>query len=169
MYMLPVKVVPHLEKEELEELAREESSLKQARRYLALLQAYRTNYYPDCEAIADLFLVSTQTVYNWIKAWNREGLEGIRIDKPSGRPKKLNKAEREQLIETILHSPRESGYRFSTWTLKAISNHVSREFDKEMSESGIYKMLRRNDIVQVKPRPMPAKGDPKKNANLNGA
>ncbi|MBD3255424.1 MAG: hypothetical protein GF383_10040, partial [Candidatus Lokiarchaeota archaeon] len=62
--MLPVKVVPHLEKEELEELVREESSLKQARRYLALLQAYRTNYYPDCEAIAELFLVSTQTVYN---------------------------------------------------------------------------------------------------------
>jgi transposase len=163
--MLPLKVVPHLEQEELEELVQEEDSLKQARRYLAILQAYRTNYYPDCKAIADFFLVSRQTVYNWIKAWNREGLEGIQVETPPGRPETLNEDEQEQLFEVILRSPRESGYQFSTWTLSAISEYISERFDEEMTESGIWKLLTRNDIVQVKPRPMPAKGDPKKNAN----
>ena len=165
MHMLPVKVVPHLKKEDLEELIQEEDSLKQARRYLAILYACRTNYYPDCQAIADLFLVSRQTVYNWFRAWNEEGLEGTLIEKPPGRPKTLDEADREQLFEVILRPPRESGHQFSTWTLSAISEYISEEFDEEMTESGIWKMLTRNDIVQVKPRPMPAKGDPKKNAN----
>mgnify|MGYP006298921345 FL=1 len=163
--MVPLKVVPHLEKEELEELVQEEDSLKQARRYLAILQAYRTHYYPDCQAIADFFLVSRQAVYNWVKAWNREGLEGIQIEKPPGRPVTLSEDQRERLFEVILSSPRKSGHQFSTWTLSAISEYISEEFDEDMTESGIWKMLTRNGIVQVKPRPMPAKGDPKKNAN----
>jgi len=163
--MLPLKAIPHLEKEELEELVQEEDSLKQARRYLAILQAYRTNYYPNCQAIADFFLVSRQTVSNWILTWNEEGLEGIQVEKPPGRPETLNEEEQEQLFEVILRSPRKSGYKFSTWTLSAISKYIAEEFDEDMSVSGIWKMLDRNDIVQVKPRPMPAKADPKKNAN----
>jgi transposase len=68
----------------------------------------------------------------------------------------------------ICKSPRKSGYNFSTWTLSTIAEPISRKFDEEMSESGISRMLDRNDIVLVKPRPMPAKGDPKKNAIFNG-
>lgn len=165
--MLPLKVIPHLKRETLEELVREEESAKQARRYLAILQAYRTNCYPDCKKIADFFLVCRQTVYNWVKAWNKGGLEGIQIEKQSGRPPTLNEEEQEQLFETICKSPRKSGYNFSTWTLSAIAEHISRKFDEDISESGISRMLDRNDIVLVKPRPMPAKGEPKKNANLN--
>lgn len=166
--MLPLKITPHLEKEELEELFRENKSAKQAMRYLAILQAYRTNYYPNCQKIADLLVVSRQTVYNWMKAWNREGLKGIQIKKQLGRPKKLTQAERQYLFEIILRSPRELGFKFSTWTLKAISEYISQEFGKDISLSAISRMLARNDIVQVKPRPMPAKGDPKKSAPLSG-
>ena len=166
--MLPLKITPYLEKEELEELLRKERSAKQARRYLAILHAYRTNYYPDCQKIADLLVVSRQTVYNWMKAWNREGLKGIRIKKQPGHPKKLIRAERKHLFKIILRSPRESGFDFSTWTLKAISEYISQRFGTQMSLSAISRMLARNDIVQIKPRPMPAKGDPKKSALLSG-
>lgn len=165
--MLPLKVIPHLKREELKKLFQKEKSAKQAKRYLAILQAYRTNYYPDCQRIADLLLVSRQAVYNWIKAWNWEGVEGIRIKKQPGRPQKLTWIEREQLFKIILRSPRESGFNFSTWTLKAISEYISQEFEKDISLSAISRMLARNDIVQIKPRPMPAKGDIKKSAHLN--
>lgn len=103
-----------------------------------------------------------------MKAWNRERLERIEIEKQPGRPPKLDEAEQEQLFETVLKSLRKSGYKFSMWTLKAISEHMSREFGKEISESGISRLFDRNDIVQIKPCPMPAKADPKKNAISNG-
>lgn len=165
--MIPLKVIPHLEKENLEELFRKEKSAKQARRYLAILEAYRTNYYPDCQKIADLLLVSRHAVYNWIKAWNKEGVEGIQIKKQPGRSGKLTQIEQEHLFKIVLRSPRESGFKFSTWTLKAISEYILQEFGDKMSLSAISRMLARNNIVQIKPRPMPAKGIPQKNAILS--
>jgi transposase len=164
--MNPLKVIPHIKKEELKDLFRNESSAKQARRYLAILQAYRTNYYPNCRKIAELLVVSRETVYRWIKAWNKEGVKGIQIKKQPGRPTKLSQREKEHLFEIVLRPPREMGFSFSTWTLKAISEYILQEFGKEMSVSGISRMLARNDIVQIKPRPMPAKADPKKKVLL---
>ncbi len=48
------------------------------------------------------------------------------------------------------------------WTLKAIAGHVEKEYDETMSLNGVYRMLKRNDLSRVVPRPMPAKADPKK-------
>lgn len=56
-------------------------------------------------------------------------------------------------------SPREIGYDFSIWTLKAIRRHIKRKQKKKMLISGTYRMSKRNNLSWIVTRLMPAKAD----------
>lgn len=164
--MAPLKIIPHVEFNELQRLYRQEKSKKQAIRYLAVMQAYETNFYPKVSRIAQNLKVSSRTVYNWMHAWNERGLEGLKLQSSPGRPPILSEAEQDHLFEVVQTNPRTLGFDFSTWALKTITSYIQNVFNQEMSISGVHTMLTRNDIVLVKPRPMPAKADPEKKKNL---
>ncbi|MHA1394242.1 MAG: IS630 family transposase, partial [Promethearchaeota archaeon] len=137
-------------------------SAKQKIRLLAIIWGYQSNFYPKVQDTANRLGVTRSTVYHWIRKWNKYGLKGILIKKPSGAPRKLTDQECAELIQDILENPRNSGYDFSTWTLKAIVAHISTKFNKVMTISGVHAMLKRNNITLVMPRPLPTKGDPHK-------
>ena len=80
----------------------------------------------------------------------------------TGSPEILSEEIKSQLIEDVLKSPRDLGYDFSHWTLKAIVGHLEEVYDVKMSISGLARFLKRNNITRIVPRPMPAKGDEKK-------
>ncbi|MHA1896056.1 MAG: helix-turn-helix domain-containing protein [Promethearchaeota archaeon] len=61
-----------------------------------------------------------------------------------------------------MHNPRDLGYEFSTWTLKAIAAHMYAKFNKVMTLGGVPTMLKRNNIRLVVPRPISVRGDPVK-------
>ncbi|MHA1821925.1 MAG: helix-turn-helix domain-containing protein [Promethearchaeota archaeon] len=90
--------------------------------------------------------VTWQTVYNLIKEWNEDGLNGILLKKQSGAPKILTEQECLELIQDILHNPRDLGYEFSIWILKAIAAHMYARFNKVMTLGGVHTMLERNNI-----------------------
>jgi len=163
----PIKVVEHLPLNELIKISKKEKSAKQKIRFLAIIWGYQRNFYPDARDIANKLGVTRQTVYNWIKKWNKDGLNGILLKKPSGAPRILTEQECLELIQDILHNPRDLGYEFSTWTLKAIVTHMYAKFNKVMTLGGVHAMLKRNNIRLVVPRPIPVKGDPVKKKHLN--
>ncbi|MHA1729875.1 MAG: helix-turn-helix domain-containing protein [Promethearchaeota archaeon] len=165
--MLPPKLIQHVPIEALEKLYRNETLMKQARRYLAILECYRTNYYPNLRKIGSLLRVSPQTVGNWVRQWNELGVEGLTIKKPTGRPSTLSGEEVNEFISIIELNPREYGYNFSTWTLKKMKVFIKDKFNHSLDLSSISRILKQNDMVRIIPRPMPAKGDPKKKNNLN--
>ena len=165
--MLPAKIVEHLPLSKLKEICKQTKSSKQMIRFQAIIWSYETHFYPKVEDISKRLDITKSAIYYWIRAWNKHGLEGITIKKPNGAPKKLTGSEREQLINDILHNPRDIGYDFSTWTLKAIEAHILKKFGKTMTIGGIHDMLKRNRISLVVPRPMPVKGDLEKNSSSN--
>lgn len=167
IHMLPLKLIPHIPIEKLEKIYKNEPFSKQSRRFLAILEGYRTNFYPNIKRISKLLRVSLKTVRNWIHDWNEYGPEGLIIKKQEGRPSTLSDEEITKFISIIELNPRDFGYNFSTWTLKTMKDLILEEFKKDLSLSAISRMLKQNDIVKIKPRPMPAKGDPKKKNNLN--
>lgn len=163
--MLPIKIIPHLTREELEVRYKKEKNAHQLKRYQAILWAYDTNFYPNVKRIAKRLRVTERTVYNWINTWNKEGPDGLIIKKSSGHPPILNPEEQEEFIEDVLRHPREVGYDFSSWTLKAMAEHMKQKFGRSMSLSGIFRLLKRHNITLLVPRPLPAKGDEKKKRN----
>lgn len=164
--MLPVKLKPHLSEAEIVRLCRTEKNAKQLKRFQAILWGFETNLYPNVEKIAKKLCVSKRTVYGWFKDYNDKGLKGILIKKQTGRPRTLQDEEKETFIAEILQSPREVGFETGTWTLKAMVKHLEEHYKKRISLSGVHRMLKREKITRLVPRPMPAKADKKNNGSL---
>ncbi len=161
--MFPLQIKRHVSFEELKNLFRKTDKKSLAIRYLAILKMYEGE---DAPKAAREVYVTPQSVRNWVHRWNEQGPKGLIPEPQSGRPPVLKEEEREVLINDVLKSPREIDYDFSTWTLKAIVGHVKKKFGKEMSISGVDRMLKRENLSRVVPRPMPAKADPQKKLNF---
>jgi len=164
--MATIQIVPHLTKEELLKAFKQEKDARVSQRIHIILCGYETNYYPRVNEIMKFFKISNATVYKWINRWNEDGLEGLQIKKAKGRDPILTIDEKNQHINLICRNPRESGFDFSSWTLNMQANHILEEFGKTISISAISRMLKKNNIVQIVPRTLPAKGDPKKKKSL---
>jgi transposase len=164
--MVPTRLVPHLTYEELLQALKKERDARVAQNIQIILWGYEKNYYPKVKEITKLLHISKVTVHKWIQRWNENGLEGLQIKKANGRPPLLTIEEKNQVIKVICKHPRESGFEFSTWTLKMIAKYILDQFGKEISLPSVSQMLHQNKIVQLVPRTLPAKGDAKKKKNL---
>ena len=160
--MLPLKVIPHMPKEELQNLVKHEKSARKLKRLQAILWCYKTNYYVYTKRIASKIYVTPSTICNWVHAWNKKGLDGLKIGRSSGKKPVLDPKEQEEFIRDVTQNPRNLGYEFSTWTLKSMKMHMHAKFGKTMSLTGIFYMLRRHNVIRLVPRAIPAKGDKKK-------
>lgn len=63
--------------------------------------------------------------------------------RPIGRPKTVNEQYLERLKELVSHSPREYGYSFRSWTAEWLSKQLAKEFDIEVSERHINRLLQK--------------------------
>jgi transposase len=78
--------------------------------------------------ILALWNVSTQTVYNWLWSFVREGWEGIRPQKAPGRPPRLTKTEKRQLCDLVKAGPEAAGYATGCWTSVLIQDLIYQQF-----------------------------------------
>ena len=60
-----------------------------------------------------------------------------------GRPKRVNEEYLARLKELVSQSPRDCGYAFSRWTAQCLSRHLAKEFDIEISERHINRLLKK--------------------------
>ena len=157
--MKKLEIKHHISFKDLQTLYNTAQSGKIAKRYLAILQLYLGNSVPEA---ARHVYASEVVVRLWVHRWNTEGSEGLLDRKRDGRPPKLSKEQREELISTVLSSPKDAGYDNSTWVLKSISAHVKTTYGEDYTLSGLNRMLKRENLTRLVPRPMPAKADPKK-------
>jgi hypothetical protein len=93
------------------------------REYDAMPQHQSINIQPSTDVLA----ISTT------KSLNRQ---------PVGRPKTVNQAYLDRLRELVTHSPKTFGYSFNRWTAYWLKRHLSAEFQVEVSERHINRLLR---------------------------
>jgi transposase len=60
-----------------------------------------------------------------------------------GRPKTIDDRYLERLKELIARSPRECGYAFERWTAQWLSRHLAKEFEIEISDRHINRLLKK--------------------------
>ena len=86
---------------------------------------------------------STSSVCRWKQALAESGPAALASKPVSGRPRKLQPAECEQLLELLLKGARAYGYPNELWTLKRIAAVIRREFGVIYHPNHVWRLLRR--------------------------
>lgn len=141
---------------ELKQLFRKEKNALLSSRLRAVYLALMGKSAPE---IAALLGYRRRTIQNWVYAYNKCGLEGLRDTPGRGSRCKLN-AEQLQWLRQRLEEgpPPESG--LSVFHGKDIQQLIEQQFGVTYHLHSIYKLLHRLGYSYVSSRPEHPKGDP---------
>lgn len=87
----------------------------------------------------------TTTGYNWVHAWNDDGLEGLEPDFRGGRPSKLTPQEEDYFIKLLVED--------DPWKMAEIHELLAEEFDVEYSDRHLRRKLESYGMKNAKPYP----------------
>jgi len=90
------------------------------------------------DELALLFGVTEQSVYNWYKAWESEGIEGLKLKPGRGRKPKLQDENLDQVkrIKILVENDPQN--------LKNVVNKINEEFGIELSKKTLKRFLKKN-------------------------
>lgn len=93
---------------------------------------------------------SHETARYWISMVKAGQIHNWKV-LPVGRPKTVNDQYLARLEELVSRSPREYGYSFRRWTARWLSKHLATEFDIEISDRHINRLLKQMGL-STRPR-----------------
>ena len=76
-------------------------------------QAMYLGFSFDWKTVATILKRDYDTILEWVKAYNENGLKGLNSDKPTGRPASLTEAQQDEVKRTVQMSPRKLDLKFS--------------------------------------------------------
>jgi transposase len=110
--------------------------------------------------IASLVRVNDQTVRNWLRRYESEGIAGLYDEERSGAPRKVTSAYEERLLEIVRQRPRALEQSFSMWTMQRLADFLSAELGIHLSKATIQRLLVENEIVFSRPQHTVSSPDP---------
>ena len=116
-------------------------------RYQAMYLSFRF----DWKTIASIIKRDYDTVLEWVKAYNENGLQGLNSDKPSGRPSSLAAEQQDEVKQTVKTSPRNLGLKFSNWNCKNLSWWIFKRFHVKLGREAVRLLLHKLGFVLIKP------------------
>ena len=101
-----------------------------------------------------------QTVRNWIKRFNAEGIAGLYDAPRPGAPPKVTPAYRERLLVVVRQRPRSLGQPYSMWTLQRLADFMAEETGIRIVDTSVGRILAAHDIVMSRPQHKISSPDP---------
>jgi len=86
------------------------------------------------QEIADIFGITSQSVNNWIKRFEANGLEGLKTKKGQGRPRIFDKSKDAEKVKKIVKTERQR--------LKLAKSELENELGKEFSMKTLNRFLK---------------------------
>lgn len=119
--------------------------------------------YPDTET-AEVSGRCPLTISNYVDAYQKSGLTGLRREVSTGKPSKLSAHQRQVLQETIAYkTPVDVGFPArSNWTLSWVIQFIEWEWGKSYTPKGTSKLLHSLDLYNTRPTHTLEKADPVK-------
>ena len=158
--MRPLQLSPQSAErlDELRELYRTTKDVRlRTRAQMVLLAA---EHGMEAPAIALIVRESDQTVRNWLKRYEAEGIEGLGDAPRPGAPKKVTPEYVAQLIEVVRLRPRALGLPFSMWTLARLADYMAEQTGIRVSTETVREHLKAADIVLSRPQHQISSPDP---------
>jgi len=84
---------------------------------------------------------NASSVMRWRNARRKRGAEGLRVRSSPGRPWKLDRKQRQRLVQLLLQGPRMHGYRTNLWTTARIAELIDREFGIQYHRDHVGRLL----------------------------
>lgn len=110
--------------------------------------------------IARLVRMTEQTVRNWIKRFNAEGINGLQdAPRPGGIPT-VTPAYCKRLLEVIRRRPRALNLPFSLWSLQRLADFMAEETSIRVSHETVRRVLKVGGIVLSRPQHTISSPDP---------
>lgn len=122
----------------------------QARRLLALA-AVRDGQ--SREAAARIGGMDRQTLRDWVHAYNEHGIEGLRNERPPGRPPKLAPEHKLELKSIVEKGPDPERDGVVRWRRVDLQRIVKEQFGVEVSEDTIGRVLHQLGFSHISVRP----------------
>jgi len=114
------------------------------------------------EQVAQVVLVTSNTIYAWHKRWRQHGVAGLRDGDRTGRPAKADQAYLQELARVLELDPRTLELPFSIWTLNRLRLYLAEQtglllsytrFRALMSREGYRWKEPKHDLSHLQDRP----------------
>lgn len=112
--------------------------------------------------VAEALGVSWRSVHNWFLAWSKDGDQGLKTQGKPGPPPKFTDAEVESLELELRRGALAHGYANEIWTLPRICRLVKERYERKISLSEAWRLLRRMGWSPQKPRRLARERDEEK-------
>jgi len=123
----------------------------------------------DCTSIADKIGRCRQIVSQYLRTYDRYGLEKLGvIGRGLGRKSQLSDRQKQALLKLIDKPPREIGYPFNNWDCKRLATHIAREMHIVLSSEQIRRTLYMLGCRLMRPRHKLLQADPVQTLKKNG-
>ena len=110
----------------------------------------------DVAMVAELFQVSRQTVYNWLRRFQERAALDLRarlLDAPRmGRPRTASGTIDERIAAVIDDDPRKFGYHATVWTAPLLQRSLEEAHGIETSRKSVSRAIARLAIRWKRPR-----------------
>ncbi len=139
-----------------DEIRRSEESRYDHRLHGVLLVAQGMS----CPEVSRLLGDSPRTVEYWVKRFEDRGLTGLIEGERSGRPRRLNEKQLEE-IDSILRQPPETvGITTGLWDGKGLAAFIKERYGITLGVRQCHYMFKSFGFRRRKPRPLSARADP---------
>ena len=156
----PLEIEP-LTAEEVEALDKLYRSTKEVRlRTRAQIVLLAGEQRESAPAIAKIVRETDQTVRNWLKRYQAEGIEGLKDRPVPGSPVKITKEYEEQLRTVVRLRPRSLGQPYSIWTLERLADYMAEQTGIRVSYETVRRVLAEAEIVLSRPQHTISSPDP---------
>ena len=102
--------------------------------------------------VAKAYTTHRSTVHRWVKRYKKEGGKKGLVRKPgSGRPRKLETLDKDELVPIVLRPASHFGYETDFWTCGRLRQVIAGEFGISLSLCTVWRRLREADLTYQKP------------------
>jgi transposase len=92
------------------------------------------------------------TVYGWLKAFVEQRWDSLRYTPPTGRPARLTKQQKQDLVDAVIAGPEAAGYACGCWTTTLIQEWIFQHFQVTYSRFYVAELLRNLGLSYQKAR-----------------
>lgn len=97
--------------------------------------------------VANVFGYGRKTLYSWLREFTLHGIDGLKPKDKKPRSSKLSQEEINKIIKRVKENKK-------NWTLGTLKKEIENRFGKNISTVGIWKILKKENIAYITPRPM---------------
>jgi transposase len=129
---------------------KELKNFKESKVFKQLLAISASASHP-VDQVAEIFQTTKQSIYNWVKRFKENGVEGL-IDLPKGHnPAKLS-FEQKQTIKKWITTSTDAQNNRTNWTLVKLQAEILKEFDVQLCTTTIWNHLKELNLTLLRPR-----------------